>query len=127
MAENRFADGYDTEGHLNVRQSAVRSLNANSAHVEQTAVQRLAAESVVADNSAAGIVNGTNVELRESAAGIVAGDYVRIEESRVFLLLTPRLSGNVKAFLTLPAAFAMGAGYFVARTLTKSLLEKRRS
>lgn len=126
MTENRSADGYETTGHLNLGRSAVRNLNATSAHLEQSAVQRLTAEAVTAERSAAGIVNGTTVELNGSVAGVVAGDYVRVEESRVFLLLAPRVSGNVKAFLTLPGAFALGAGYFVARSLAERLFEKRR-
>ena len=116
MAENVFETGQ-----VNVGRSAVRNLNATSAHVEQSAVQRLTAESVVAANSAMGVVNATNADLHESAIGVVAGDYVKVEESRVFILLAPRVSGNVKAFLTLPAAFAFGAGYFVARRLAGAI------
>ena len=64
-----------------------------------------------ARHSAIGVVNASTFEVKESAVGVVAGDYVRVEESRVFVLLAPRVSGNVKAVLTLPAAFALGAGY----------------
>ncbi len=116
MTEEVFADGYEA-GQVNVRQSSVRSLSAATAHVEQSGVQRLTAETVTAEKSAFGAVNAATVDLKESAAAVVAGDYVKVEESRVFVLLAPRVSGNVRAFLTLPAAFAFGAGYFVARRL----------
>jgi len=119
MPEDAFAHEYEV-AQVNVGRSAVRSLNAASAHVEQSAVQRLTAETVTATNAAVGIVNASTAELKESAAGVVAGDYVKVEESRVFLLLAPRVSGNVHAFLTLPAAFAFGAGYFVARRLAQA-------
>lgn len=107
-----------------VGRSAIGQLHANVAHVEQSAVQRLTAQSIEASGSALGIVNGTTVELKESAVGVAAGDYVRVEDSRVFVLLAPRVSGNVKAVLTLPAAFALGAGYFLARFALKALLNR---
>jgi hypothetical protein len=120
MAENVFADGFDT-GQVNVGRSAVRSLNATNAHIEQSAVQRLSAQNVTAAGSVIGVINATNAEVRESAVGVVAGDYVRVEEGRVFVLLAPRVSGNVKAFLTLQSAFAFGAGYFVARRIAAAI------
>ena len=124
MTDESFADSFENAT-VNVGRSAVRSLNAATAQVEQSAVQRLSAATVNAGNSAFGVVNASTVELRESAAGVVAGDYVRIEEGRVFMLLAPRVSGNVHAVLTLPAAFAFGAGYFVARHFARSLLSRR--
>jgi hypothetical protein len=116
MSENMFDEGFQT-GAVNVGRSAVRSINASTAHLEQTAVQRLTAETVNANASAFGVTNAATAELNGSTAGVVAGDYVKIEDSRVLILLAPRVSGNVKAVLTLPAAFALGAGYYFARRL----------
>lgn len=123
MTEDLFSEGFDTS-RVNVGRSAVRSLNAASADVHQSAVQRLTADVVDADNSAFGVVNASTVDLDESAAGIVAGDYIKVENSRVFILLAPRVSGNVKAVLTLPAAFALGAGYYFARRLMIGLSKR---
>ena len=120
MTEDIFNEGFETD-RVNVGRSAVRSLNATSAVVQQSAVQRLVADVVDADNSAFGVVHASTIDLDESAAGIVAGDYVKVENSRVFILLAPRVSGNVKAVLTLPAAFALGAGYYFARRLMMGL------
>jgi len=124
MTEDVFAEENGT-GRVNVGRSAVRNLNATIAHVEQSAVQRLTAETVEASSSAFGIANAATFEVKESAIGIAAGDYIKIEESRVLVLLAPRVSGNVKAFLTLPVAFAFGAGYFVARRLATSLFKSK--
>ena len=67
----------------------------------------------------------STVELRESSAGIAAGDYIRVENGRVFILLAPRVNGNVQAVLTLPAAFAFGAGYFIARRLFHAAFSRK--
>lgn len=120
MGEDAFGETYES-GRVEVDRSALRSLNAASARVDRSAVQSLTTETVTAGNSALGVVHAATAELRQSAAGVVAGDYVKVEESRVFLLLAPRVSGNVHAFLTLPAAFAFGAGYFFARRLAQAL------
>jgi hypothetical protein len=116
MTEDIFASEFGPD-RVNVGRSAVRSLNAASAHIEQSAVQHLTAEAVDATGSAFGVANAATLEVRDSAIGVAAGDYVKIEESRVFVLLAPRVSGNVRAFITLPAAFAFGAGFFLARRL----------
>ncbi len=88
-------------------------------------MQRITAETLVANRSAIGQTNASTAELRESSAGLVAGDYVRVENSKVIVLLAPRVSGTVNAVLTLPAAFAMGAGYFFARQLVMRLFGRR--
>jgi hypothetical protein len=124
MADNAF-EGFETS-QINVGRSAVRSLNATVANIEQSAVQQLTAETVHAENSAFGMVNAATVELRDGGAAVVAGDYVRVEDGNVFLLLAPRVSGNVRAVLTLQAAFAFGAGYFVARRLAGALFGRGR-
>jgi hypothetical protein len=125
MTEESFTEDFEAAGFVNVGRSAVRNLHAASANVEQSAIQRMHAETVNARNSALGVVNASTAELRESAAGVVAGDYVRVDESRVFLLMAPRVSGNVRAFLTLPAAFAFGAGYFLMRSLIRAAFARR--
>ena len=116
MTEDIFKEGFDTT-RVDVGRSGVRNLNAAAAHVQQSAVQRLTADTVDAENSVFGIVNASTVEMEGGTAGVIAGDYVKIENSSVFVLLAPRVSGNVKAVLTLPAAFALGAGYYFARRL----------
>jgi hypothetical protein len=124
MTENAF-DGFETN-EVNVGRSAVRSLNATIANVDRSAIQQLTAETVHAQNSAMGMVNAATVELRESGAAVIASDYVRIEDGSAFLLLAPRVSGNVRAVLTLQAAFAFGAGYYVARRLAGALFGRGR-
>jgi hypothetical protein len=73
------------------------------------------------------MVHASTIELKQSAVGVAAGDYVRVEDSRVLLLLAPRVSGNVRAVLTLPAAFALGAGFFLARWLVKAAFRNSKS
>ena len=125
LAENGSTHSFDTDS-VNVGRSAVRNINAGAVRVEQSAVQRLSAGTADFNSSAVGVVNGSTVEIEESAVGIVAGDYVKVEDSRVAVLLAPRVSGNVKAFVTLPVAFAFGAGYFAARALAGALFGRDR-
>jgi len=125
MTDESFTEDFETAGFLNVGRSAVRNLRASTANIEQSAVQRLQAEVVNSRGSAFGVVNSSTIEIREGAAGIVVGDYAKVEDSSVFLLMAPRVSGNVRAFITLPAAFAFGAGYFVARSLAHAVFNRR--
>jgi hypothetical protein len=124
MENTEYTRDFQSE-RVEVGRSAVRNLNAGAADVDRSAVQRLTAETVVASNSAMGVVNGATIELKDSAAAVVAGDYVRVENGRVFVLLAPRVNGTVHAVITIPAAFALGAGYFVARRLFLSLVSRK--
>lgn len=124
MAENRFTDDSETR-HLNIGRSAVRELHATTAAIEQSAVQRLTSETVQATGSAFGVTNASTIDLKESAVGVAVGDYIRVEDSRVVFLVAPRVSGNVNAVLTLPAAFAFGAGFYVARRLYLALFGRK--
>ena len=108
--------------HLEVGRSAVRQLTAASVSLDRSVVQQITADSVDAKASLIGTVNGSTVEVEESMLGVAAADYVKIEESRVFLLIAPRVSGNVQAVVTLPVAFMFGVGYFLARRLVSALL-----
>jgi hypothetical protein len=125
MTDESFTEDFEAAGFINVGRSAVRNLRASTANVEQSAIQRLQAEVVNARGSAIGVVNASTTEIREGAAGIIIGDYARVEDSSVFLLMAPRVSGNVRAFITLPAAFAFGAGYFVVRSLAHAVFNRR--
>jgi hypothetical protein len=124
MNESIFADDFETE-RVHVGRSAVRHLTASSANIDRSAVQHLTAETVRASSSALGMTNGATVELQDSAAAFVAADYARVEGSRVLVLLAPRVSGNVRAVMTLPAAVAFGAGFFFARQLAQIMLARR--
>jgi hypothetical protein len=125
MSDESFTEDFETAGVVNVGRSAVRNLRATTAQAEQSAIQRLTAETVNAHNSAMGAVTASTVELRQGAAGIVAGDYVRVEESSVFILAAPRVSGNVRAVISLPVAFAFGAGYFITRSIANAIFGRR--
>jgi hypothetical protein len=87
----------------------------------------MTSDALVANQTAIGIANASTIELKDSSAGVAAADYVRIENGRVFLLLAPRVNGNVHAVLTIPAAFAFGAGYFVARRLLTAAFGRKDS
>jgi hypothetical protein len=82
---------------------------------------------MTAQNSAIGTVHTSTLEMHESAAGLVVGDYVRVEDSSVAVLLAPRVNGNVRAVITIPAAFAFGFGYFFARRLAGWIFGRSRS
>ena len=121
-----FTNDYQSD-RVNVERSAVRSLTAANAQVGHSAVQRLTSDALVANQSAIGIANASTIELKDSSVGIAAADYVRVENGRVFILLAPRVNGTVHAVLTLPAAFAFGAGYFVARRLLTAAFSRKDS
>jgi hypothetical protein len=121
-----FTNDYQSE-RVSVERSAVRSLSAANAQVDRSAVQRLTSDALALNQSAVGIANASTVELKDSSAGVVAADYVRIENGKAFILLAPRVNGNVRAVLTIPAAFAFGAGYFVARRLLTAAFSRKDS
>jgi hypothetical protein len=120
-----YTDSFEGE-RVTVGRSAVRRLSATNVEMEQSAVQVLSADTVTASASAVGISRAATTELKESAAGVVIGDYVRVDQSRVFLLIAPRVNGNVRAVVTLPGVVAIVGGLVVARLAARVIGRRRR-
>jgi hypothetical protein len=90
-------------------------------------VRQVAAEDASLSQAGAVLVRGGRVGLRESAAIVAAGQEVSVEDSRVVFLLAPNVrGGTVHAAFTLPAAFALGFGFYTARALLRLLGRLRR-
>lgn len=106
---------------LEISQSAIRSLSGGEVTATQSAVQHLLAAEANIRQSSVGSVKGERVFLSQGASLCVIGREVQVEGSRVVLLATPSLRGNVRPVLTLQSAFALGAGFFFGRWLTRSI------
>jgi hypothetical protein len=103
-----------------ITQSAVRVLSAGEATVTQSAVQNLLAAEANVRQSTVISVKGERVSLTQSGAALVIGREVSTDGSRAVLLITPSLRGNIRPVLTVPSAFALGAGFFFGRWLVGS-------
>ena len=106
---------------LDISQSAVRSLSGGQVTVTQSAVQRLLAAEADICQSSVGSAKGERVSLNRCATLSVIGREVSATESRILLLAAPTVRGNVRPVLTLQSAFALGAGFFFGRWLTRSI------
>jgi len=106
---------------LDISQSAVRSLSGGHVVVTQSAVQRLLAAEADIRQSSVGSVRGDRVSLRQSVAAMAAGRDVSVEGSRILLLAAPTVRGTLRPVLTVQSAFALGAGFFFGRWLTRSI------
>jgi len=85
-------------------------------------VQNLFAANADVRQSPVGSVKGERVSLTQGGALLVVGREVSAEGAWMVLLATPSLrGGNVRPVLTLPTAFALGAGFFFGRWLVKSV------
>ncbi len=107
---------------LDITQSAVRVLSGGQVTVTQSAVQNLFAADADVRQSSVGSVKGERVSLTQGGALLVVGREVSADGVHVGLLVTPSLrGGNVRPVLTVPSAFALGAGFFFGRWLVKSV------
>jgi hypothetical protein len=132
MAASEFAErihqsqAYSVTGEsVEVSQSAVQNLAAGSASLRQTIVQRMAAERADVDQSALLAARVQDLALRNSLSGVLVGQSVSVENARTVFLLSPNVSGPVTATFTLPAAFALGLGYVLGRSLIRLLAGRR--
>ncbi len=114
-----------TAENVEVSQSAVQNLAANSASLRQTAVQRMAAERAEIGQSAVLAARVQDLTLRNGLSGVLVGQSVSVENARTLFLLSPNVSGSVTATFTLPAAFALGFGYVLGRSLVRLLTGRR--
>jgi hypothetical protein len=97
-------------------------LSGGQVTVTQSAVQNLFAADADLRWSNVGSVKGDRVSLTQGGALLVAGREVSTDGVYVGLLVTPSLrGGNVRPVLTVPSAFALGAGFFFGRWLVRSV------
>ena len=106
---------------VEIAQSAVGTVSGSVVSIRQSLVRQLTAERATVSQSSMASARAQRLELRESAAFLAIGRDVAMEGGRVLLLLSPRVSGQVAATFTLPAAFAMGLGFVLGRALLRML------
>lgn len=104
-----------------ISQSAVRSVSARQVEARMSAVQRMIAGEATVGQSAVGVVSGDNIEVRDGLLAAAVGRRISAQNSSAVFLLSPSVTGNVRAVFTLPAAFALGFGYVTGRWLVKLL------
>jgi hypothetical protein len=107
---------------LDISHSAVGSLSGGRVVVTQSAVRNLLAAEADIEQSSVGSAKGERISLRQGMTVSVFGREVSVERSHILLLATPTIRGNVRPVLTVWSAFALGAGFFFGRWLTKSMV-----
>ncbi len=121
MQERQF-DQLPPLERLDISQSAVRVLSGGQVNVTQSAMQNVFAADIQVSQSPVGSIRGERVSLTQGGALLVVGREVSAGDAYVGFLVTPSLrDGNVKSVLTVPTAFALGAGFFFGRWLVKSV------
>ena len=106
---------------VEVSRSAVGSISAGAVDLRLSAVRSLTAAQAELRQSAVGVIRGERVSLRKSfAVGTIAKEVAAEDASTVFLI-SPSVTGNVRAVFTLPGAFALGFGFFWGRWLAKTI------
>lgn len=108
-------------GEVNVRASAVRSVSGGEVELKQSAAQRVRGDEVEIEQSSVAFVTGTHVEIEDSNALAVAGRELRLQKVRTFLLIAPRVHGDVRTVFDWKAAAAVGVGIVLTRRLLKLL------
>ncbi len=103
---------------VELSQSAVGDVTGAEVNVRQAFVRSVSGGEVEIEESMALSARAQRIEVEESVVGLAVAQDARIDRSSVVFLLSPRVSGNVNAVFTLPAAFAFGFGIVVARRLT---------
>jgi hypothetical protein len=128
MVASEFAErvhqsqAYSVTGeNVEVSQSGVQNLTAGSASLRQAIVQHMAAERAEVGQSALLGARVRDLTLRNSMSGVLVSQSASAENVRTLFLLSPSVSGSVTATFTLPAAFALGFGYVLGRSLVRLL------
>jgi hypothetical protein len=94
---------------VEVSRSAVGSISAGAVDLRLSAVQSLTAAQAEIRQSAVGVIRGERVSLRKSfAAGAIAKE-VAAEDASTIFLVSPSVTGNVRAVFTLPGALVSGS------------------
>jgi hypothetical protein len=106
---------------VEVSRSAVAAISAENVDVQMSAVQSVMAGQARLQQSLVGTAQGENVSVRGGLLVGAVGKDISVENTRVLFLLSPSVSGNVRAVFTLPTALALGVGFFLGRRLARAV------
>lgn len=100
-----------------VDRSMLAGIEARTANVSRTIVRSLHAEDAELSEGAVLTVSGERITLRSSTIGVVAGRSVACDETRIGILAAPVVRGDVRTWLDLRTAVAIGVGMVLGRAL----------
>ncbi|MGD0765235.1 MAG: hypothetical protein ABR978_02880 [Dehalococcoidia bacterium] len=106
---------------VEVSRSVVRSLSGGNVNVQMSAVNSVLAAQAGIQQSVVLSVKGQAASMSDSLAGSVVAREMSLENCKTLFLISPSVKGNVRAAVTLPAAVALGFGFFWARWLAGRL------
>jgi hypothetical protein len=100
-----------------VDRSMLAGLDARTANLSRTIVRSLHAEDAELNEGAVLSASGERITLRNSTVGMVAGRSVACDETRIGILMSPVVRGDVRTWLDLRTAVAIGVGMVMGRAL----------
>lgn len=100
-----------------VDRSVLAGIESRTANLSRTIVRSLRAEDAELNEGIVMSVSGDRITLRNSSAGIVAGRSVALDGTRVGILASPVVRGDVRTWLDLRTAVAIGVGMMLGRAL----------
>lgn len=127
MPQRESGDTDDAAAETELRRAAIGDVRAHEVEIEQSAVRSVHAEEFEAEQSAVLFARAGTAEIENSAVGILVAREVEAESLTAAFVLAPVVRGNVRTLFDLRTAFAMGAGYFVARRTLRAIGDVRRA
>lgn len=116
----RQENGGSTED-VELRRAAIGSVEGKEVEIEQSSVRSVVVDEFEAEQSAIAFVRAREVSIEGAAAGVIIARTVEAEELRAAVVIAPSIRGNVRTLFDLRTAFAIGAGFFLARWAMSAL------
>ena len=110
--------------HVEISQSGAQLVDAQTVAINQGGAAQVRAQEVSVSQGGIALARAEHLDLREgSSAFAVLADEAKVEGgATVLLLVSGETSGDVRPMLTLPTAFAIGAGLGLAIAFVRRLL-----
>jgi hypothetical protein len=100
-----------------VDRSVLAGIESRTANLSRTIVRSLHAEDAELNQGVVMSVSGDRITLRDSSVGVVAGRSVACDGARIGILASPVVRGDVRTWLDLRTAVAIGVGMMLGRAL----------
>lgn len=100
-----------------VDRSVLAGIESRTANLSRTIVRSLHAEDAELNQGIVMSVRGDRITLRDSSVAVVAGRSVACDGTRIGILASPVVRGDVRTWLDLRTAVAIGVGMMLGRAL----------
>ena len=111
-------------GQIQMKYSSAQSVEAHAIHLEESVSAVVRTNSLDVNDSGIAFLSAQQAKLKNVTNSVLAANHVEARDVRTVVLLAGRVEGKVRTLLTVRTALAIGAGFYLASLLVRTVFSR---